>query len=306
MVLASFFFASMTVCVKYASSGFNAAELLFARGLLGVFFIWTLAQHQKISLVTKYPGMHAWRSFVGVIAMGCWFYAIALLPLATAITLNYMSSLWIATFIVAGTLLHWRPSSESRFLTSMQMALVFTVLIGFAGVVLMLRPSVQQNQALAALIGLCSGLCSAFAYMQVSALSRIGEPEVRTVFYFSVGTVVAGLIGTAIWGTSTIGTGAWSWRPAVWIVPLGFFATLGQLCMTRAYASAGNSSGTLVVANLQYLGIVFGGLYGIVLFDERLPLSGWFGMALIVASGVIATVLRSREKEKPASLDAAG
>jgi S-adenosylmethionine uptake transporter len=60
--------------------------------------------------------------------------------------------------------------------------------------------------------------------------------------------------------------------------------------MTRAYASGA----TMAVASLQYSGIVFAALYGIAIFGDRLPLSGWIGMALIIASGIAATVLRNR------------
>ena len=73
-------------------------------------------------------------------------------------------------------------------------------------------------------------------------------------------------------------------------LPVGLLASLGQMCMTRAYSQGA----TLVVANLQYSGIVFGALYGMMLFDDQLPLTGWIGMALIVASGILATVLRER------------
>ena len=90
------------------------------------------------------------------------------------------------------------------------------------------------------------------------------------------------------------GTSEWHWRPALWLIPLGVLASLGQLCMTRAYTLAKTRSATLVVANLQYSGIVFGAIYSIVLFGERLPLIGWAGMALIMASGIAATVLRAR------------
>ena len=44
---------------------------------------------------------------------------------------------------------------------------------------------------IAGLVGLLSGLSAAFAYMQVMALSRLGEPEARTVFYFAVGSAIA-------------------------------------------------------------------------------------------------------------------
>ena len=105
MLAAAFFFATMAVCVKFASVYFNSAELVFYRGLLGMFFMWALARTRGVALATRYPGMHMWRSLVGVISLGAWFYAIAQLPLATAMTLNYMSSVWIATFLVGGALL---------------------------------------------------------------------------------------------------------------------------------------------------------------------------------------------------------
>lgn len=288
MVLAAFLFASMGVCVKLASAYFNSAELVCYRGLIGIFILWWLARSQGVTLGTRHPGMHAWRSLIGVTSLGAWFYAIAYLPLPTAMTLNYMSSVWVAAFLIGGALLAWRPSGlQPR--PPLQGTLVVTVLVGFAGVVLMLRPSISDNQGFAALIGLCSGLTAALAYMQVVALSRLGEPETRTVFYFALGSAVAG-------GGAMLFTGASDWPgwPALWLLPLGMFAALGQLCMTRAYSRAKTARGTLVVANLQYSGIVFGSIYGIALFGDRLPLIGWIGMALIIGSGITATVLRSR------------
>lgn len=50
----------------------------------------------------------------------------------------------------------------------------------------MLQPSFAQEQTLPALLGLGSGVLSAMAYMQVVALSRIGEPEARTVFFLAL------------------------------------------------------------------------------------------------------------------------
>lgn len=284
MLLASFFFATMAVCVKIASSWFNSAELVFYRGLLGMLFMWVWARSRGVSLATPYPGMHAWRSLVGVFSLGAWFYSLAYLPLATAMTLNYMSSVWIAAFLVGGALIAWNPRSGVS-VPLRQGPLALTVLAGFVGVLMMLRPTIDQDQVFAGLVGLLSGLTSAFAYMQVMALGRLGEPEVRTVFYFAVGSAVAGGAGMAVTGASP-----WEWSHAWWLLPVGLLASLGQLCMTRAYAKGA----TLVVANLQYSGIVMGALYSLLLFGDHIPLLGWAGMALIVGSGIAATVLRSR------------
>ncbi|MBI2771689.1 MAG: DMT family transporter [Burkholderiales bacterium] len=284
MLLAAALFATMAVCVKIASAWFTSAELVAWRGLLGVLFMWVLARSRGVSLATKYPGMHAWRSLVGVLSLGAWFYAIAWLPLATAMTLNYMSSVWVAAFLIGGALLKWMPASpgEPR---RRQGPLVATVVAGFVGVVLMLQPTIEQNQLLAGVVGLSSGLLAALAYMQVMALGKLGESELRTVFYFAVMSAVAGALGVAFTGLSP-----WDWAHALWLIPIGMLASLGQLCMTRAYSHGA----TLVVANLQYSGIVFGAIYSVVLFGDRISAAGWAGMALIVASGIAATVLRAR------------
>jgi S-adenosylmethionine uptake transporter len=283
MLLAAAFFATMGVCVKFGSQHFNSAELVFYRGVVGVIFLSILAKQQQVSLRTQYPGMHLWRSAIGVSSLSAWFYAIAHLPLATAMTLNYMSSVWIAAFIVGGSLVNWNPQ-DGRSAWS-QGPLALSVIAGFVGVVMMLRPTVDQNQIFAGLIGLMSGFGAAFAYMQVMALGRLGEPASRTVFYFALGTAVAGLIGMGFAGVSE-----WHWQHAVWLLPVGVFASLGQLCMTRAYSQGA----TLVVANLQYSGIVFAALYSLLLFGDDIPLVGWAGMALIVVSGMTATLLRAR------------
>jgi S-adenosylmethionine uptake transporter len=280
MILASLFFATMSVCIKYAAPHFNTFELVFYRGLIGMAFLAMLCKAQNVPLRTQIPMMHVWRSVIGVASLSAWFYAIAHLPLATAMTLNYMSGVWVAAFLIGGTLVMGRVQDIGR-----QGPLVLTVIAGFSGVVMILRPTIEQNQLFAGVIGLLSGFGAALAYMQVAALGRLGEPESRTVFYFSVGTTVVG--GVAILFT---GASPWSWPAALWLLPIGVLAALGQLSMTMAYTKGS----TLVVANLQYSGIVFAALYGLFLFGDQIPWIGWAGMLLIVASGIAATALRSR------------
>jgi len=280
MVLGAFFFATMGVAVKYASASFNTFEIVFYRGLISIAFVAVVLRGRGTPLKTPVPFMHAWRSVVGGAALTAWFYAIAQLPLATAMTLNYMSGIWVAAFIVGGAILYGK--------TERQGPLLATVLMGFGGVVLTLRPTIDQNQLFAGLIGLLSGMSAALAYLQVTALGRVGEPVGRTVLYFAIGTTATGALGTLFAGFTP-----WaqiSWQAAVWLVPIGVLASLGQWCMTRAYAHGH----TLVVASLQYSGIVFASLYSLLLFGDRMPLSAWLGIVLIVASGVAATFLRER------------
>mgnify|MGYP000020448311 FL=1 len=285
MVLASFLFASMGVCVKLASSNFNAFELVLYRGLVGMVFMALIVQARGSGLRTRFPGMQAWRSLIGVISLIAWFYAIAYLPLATAVTLNYMSSIWVAAFLIGGALLYTRGPMQPR-----QGLLMLTVLTGFGGVVMILRPTLEQNQLFAGLIGLMSGLLAALAYIQVTALGRVGEPEERTVFYFALGSALGGGIGVMFTGLSE-----WNWEAAVWLLPIGVLASMAQWCMTRAYSQGP----TLVAANLQYSGIVFAALYSLLLFGDQIPLLGWLGMLVIVVSGVVATALRTKTLPNP-------
>lgn len=280
MVLASFFFATMGVGVKIASATFSTAELVFYRGLVSLVFMYAVLRARGTPIKTPVPTMHLWRSVVGALSLAAWFYAIAHLPLATAMTLNYMSGIWVAAFIVGGGLFYGQAGRHGP--------LLLTVMAGFVGVIMVLRPTLDQQQLFAGLIGLLSGISAALAYLQVTALGRAGEPESRTVFYFSLGSALAGLLGIAVDGHTPLSQ--ISWQAAIWLLPIGILASLGQWCMTRAYARGS----TLLVASLQYVGIVFAALYSLLLFGDQITPLAWAGIALIVSSGVAATVLRTR------------
>jgi S-adenosylmethionine uptake transporter len=280
MVLASFFFATMAVGIKYASQSFHTFELVFYRGLVSIVFMAAVMRARGTPWRTPVPGMHLTRSAVGVISLGSWFYAIAHLPLATAMTLNYMSGVWVAAFIFGGALMYGKAEKQGP--------LLLTVLLGFAGVVLTLRPTMDKEQMFAGVVGLLSGLGAALAYMQVTALGKVGEPDERTVFYFSGGSAFIGLVGMAVTETTS-----WSqvrWQDAAWVIPIGVLASMGQWAMTRAY----RKGATLVVASMQYSGIVFAVLYSLVLFGDEMDPLGLLGIGIIVISGILATVVRAR------------
>ncbi len=282
MVLASLFFSVMSVCVKFAAEHFSTFELVFYRGAIGTLLMAYACQRKGISLQTRVPKMHTWRAFTGVVSLAAWFYAIAYLPLATAMTLNYMSGIWVAAFLVGATLWKGNLLDAKR-----QLPVVLSVVISFLGVIMILRPTIEQNQVLAGLVGLSSGMIAAMAYIQVAELGREGEPVERTVFYFSLAATVSGALVMLFTGTSE-----WIWPQAWLLLPIGILAALGQWCMTRAY----NDGATMVVANLQYSGIVFSALFGLFLFGDQIPWIGWGGILVIVMSGIAATALSGRNK----------
>jgi S-adenosylmethionine uptake transporter len=277
IVLASFLFATMGVCVKLASTQYTAGEIVFYRSLTGALAMLAIARWQGGRVATAIPAMHFWRSLTGVVSLCLWFYALGNLPLATAMTLNYMSSVWMALFLIGGAVALGTARVDGR--------MVLTVLLGFAGVALVLRPTIERQQLWHGLMGLLSGLFAAMAYLQVTALGRAGEPEYRVVFYFSLGGVVVG-------GLSLLWTGMHAHSPGgiALLLAVGVLATAAQLLMTRAYSTGA----TLVNASLQYLGIAFAYGWGLLLFDDHLHAPAVVGMILIVGAGLFATILRTR------------
>jgi S-adenosylmethionine uptake transporter len=279
MVTASLLFAAMGVCVKWASSQYGTGEIVFYRGLTGALMMTLLSRRGGRSLRTALPAMHFGRCVVGVSALLLWFFSIGHLPLATAVTLNYTSSVWMALFMIGGTAVMGQRAG------GVDLRLVATVLVGFAGVALVLRPTIERDQLWYGLLGLGSGVLSAMAYLQVMTLGRAGEPEYRVVFYFSLTGMAAG---------AAIATGVHGWhghdlRGAALLLSIGTLATAAQMMMTRAYAIGA----TLANAALQYLGIVFSFAFGVLLFGDPVTWMALAGMALIIGAGLAATRLRS-------------
>jgi len=286
MLVASLLFAVMGGCVKLAATHYGIAEIVFYRSLIGCVALAAFVRLQGLSLATPLPWVHLRRGVAGTIALSLWFFATTALPLGTAMTLNYASSLYVAALVVIAAVTRGRR---------VNWPLATTVLIGFGGVLMVLQPSINPEQAVAGLAGLASGLLSAVAYWHVRELGRLGEPEWRTVFWFTLTGMALGLAGTLITGFSVHTA-----RGVLLLLAIGITATLAQLAMTRAYG-AGR---TLLTANLQYSAIVFATTIGVVFFADRIPAIGWIGIATIIGSGVLATLFTARNATPAA--DAAG
>jgi S-adenosylmethionine uptake transporter len=222
---------------------------------------------KRIPLSTTQWRGHLWRGLSGTIAMMLYFYCITTLPLATAITLNYTS----AIFLTVLTLVVYKD----RF----HLSLTASLALGFTGVVLLLHPTFEREQFGNGILGLASGLLAAVALMNVRQLGLLGEPAVRVVFYFNL--------------VATLLSGAWIAQTEVhsitlsnlWLLlGMGVSATFAQISMTHAY----RVGQTQVVSTLSYSTIVFASLFGLILWNETLPFGSWLGIALIVGSGMLS------------------
>jgi drug/metabolite transporter (DMT)-like permease len=267
MLVAALGFAVMGALVKIGAAKFSPAELVFYRSAFGLLAIYAFIFAKKLPLKTPVFAKQMSRAVVGFISLVLFFYAIAHLNLATAITLNYTSPLFLALFMPF--MLHEKPKK----------ILYLAVVIGFIGIILLLKPTLQNNDALAGALGLASGAGAAIAYINVKQLGNLHEPDWRTVYYFTL--------------VSTIASGAWlifqqftaiSWQDLPLLIGLGVSATIAQLAMTRAYRT-GN---TLTVASLAYVTVVLASLFGVLFWQEQLSKAEWLAIGLIILSGVIS------------------
>ena len=280
MLAAGLAFSLMGAFVKLGAEHFSAAELVFYRSLVQMAGAYAMLAHAGGTVKTKRFGMHVHRGVSGFVSLFMFFYALTTLPVATAMTLNYSSPLFLALLLTF--LARERPGGM----------LIGTVLLGFAGVLLLLRPAVHADQLWPFAVGLASGAISSVAYWNVRELVRAHEPEARVVFYFAL----FACLGSLVW----MAPQAWhavTWAN-VWILAgVGVMGTLGQLFMTRAYGQGK----TLVTAALSYSGIVFSSVLGIAFFGDQLPWFAWLGMALIVIAGIIAVQLQpgARRNDAP-------
>lgn len=280
MLVAAFFFAIMGVLVKLGAEKFGSVELVFYRSLFGLVFIYVLTRLRRQSLKTQLMGTHMKRGILGFASLLCFFYALSELPLATAISLNYTSPLFLALALTI--MLHEKPRK----------VLIAAVVLGFVGVTLLLRPSLHVDEFIAGTIGLLSGAMAGVVYVHVTQLGRAGEPDWRTVFYF---TLVCTL-GCALWMLFMHFTPL-AWEDLPVLLGLGVVATIAQLAMTRAY----RTGSPLVVGSLAYTTVLLASLFGVLLWNETLSADRWLAVGIIILSGVMSVLSTPRTSPNTSS-----
>ena len=267
-------FSIMGICIRYASHTVDNYTIVFFRNVVGLILFLPFIFKQGTGFVkTEKLWMHTWRSIVGLAAMYGFFYAIAHLKLSNAMVFTYSSPIFIP--VIA-----WLFLKEK-----ITIAMLCAAGLGFIGVFCVAKPD-QGLLNWISVIGIASSLLASMAFVTVRALTQTEPPE-RIVFYFC-------LIGSAL----SVIPMFWMWRTyhvkeLLFLIGAGILANVSQIFMSHAYrlAPAGQ------IAPVNYMAIIFAGMWGFLLWNEVPDVYSMIGFSFILLAILLCSPLTQRQKK---------
>ena len=259
LMTSALLFSIMGVCIRFASETVDNPTVVFFRNAVGLFiFIPMLLKHGFSFIKTDKLWMHTWRSIVGLAAMYGFFYAIAHLKLSNAMVFSYSSPIFIP--LIAYLFLKERISK----------GMIIAAVIGLMGVLLVAKPDQGVFNAIS-FIGLGACFLSAMAFVTVRALTNTEPPE-RIVFYFCIfGTLISSIPMYWHWRVFTI-------KELALLITAGLLANISQLFMSYAYSLAPAGQ----IGPMNYIAIIFAGIWGFVFWHEIPDLYSILGISIIL------------------------
>lgn len=277
MLVSSLFFAATGAFGKILSANMSSVEVVFFRNLIGVILI-------SYALFKNRPKQHGgnlplllFRAFIGVISLLAFFYNIANIGLAEAFT--YAKTAPIFLSIIAAFFLKEKMGKFGWI----------SVFIGFIGVFFIMQPNVGISKA--DLMGIINGIFAALAYASVRGLRKYYDPRVIVFTFVFVGALIPGIC--MIFGefysdpnfdfmiAKFVMPSIKDW---IFIVIMGICGVIFQTYLTKAYAASKKAG---IVSAVSYSDIVFSLFFGLLLGDNLPNILAWFGIILIVLSGIL-------------------
>ncbi len=262
---AGLMFALAGVAIKMAGASLGSVDILFWRNVLSLAILlpW-IVRRWPGALQPVHGGLMAMRGVAVVASLLCYYYAVQVLPLAEAVLLNFSSAIFVP---LLGFLL-FRFGLDRRVLIA--------VLVGFAGVALILKPGTDLFRP-AALIGLTSGMLGGLAAVAVWRMPEEESPVRIAVWFALIGIVITSgpmLIDPVL-------PPAEAWPP---LIALGLFSTAAHILFARGCLVAPADR----VSPLDYTAVLFAAAFGWLIWGEAVDWLLAAGAALIVAGAVIA------------------
>lgn len=259
ILLAALAYAGMGVLVKLGGDGLTDEQLVFMRNAVCLVI---LLPFLRVPLKTKVLKMHLIRAGAGLLNMYCFFISIRYILLADAMVLNNTMPLFIP-------LVMWVWKREK-----IPLPLVPGLVLGFLGVVLILRPSVNLFQP-ASLLALASGIFMSISMAGIRLMTFV-EPIARILFYyFSITTAISAI--PLMWGWNAP-------TPLLWgiLVGVGICAALYQWALTKGYQLASAAR----VSPLIYMAVILSGLFDWLIWHKIPTWMTVVGIALVISGAI--------------------
>ncbi len=269
----------MAVCIRLASKTQHAFEIAFFRNFFGLVFTLPLFfRHGLGILKTEKLPLYLFRCFIGTIGMLSGFWAIVHLPLAQAVAISYSTPLFvtIGAVWVLGEVVRVRRWAA--------------VLIGFIGVIILLRPGADTFTG-ASLVALLAALMSASVAISIKFLARTEKPDAIVIYTTLLWVPMSLIPALMVWQMPS----GITW---LWLVLCGMFGTMAHMCWTRAL-QLGDAS---MLTPISFLQVLVVGIFGFWLFDEPIDRYTFVG-ALIIFGSNIYIAHREIQLAKPTTTD---
>jgi drug/metabolite transporter (DMT)-like permease len=288
-------FSVNDVAIKFLSGGYALHQVILIRAFVAMAFILYVihvSERGWSQIATSRPGAHLLRVIIVMVSNVTFFVGLAVMPLADAVAVAYVSPLVVTLLSIVFL---GETVGPRRWLA---------VIVGMAGVIIMLRPGAGVIQPAALLV-----LISAILYASGNLLARhMGgtESAMTLSFYVQSGFIVVSL-AMGLWaGDGHLATDdplwAFLFRPWIWppladwpiFIATGLSVGIGGLMVTQAYRTA--EAG--LIAPFEYVGMPMAILWGLLIFGTFPDAVAWVGIALICGSGLFVlyreTVVRRR------------
>ncbi len=269
-------FALMMAIVRKVSAEIHPFEVAFFRNLFGLMLMAPWLFRAGIGVLrTGRFSVHVVRATFGLGAMLSLFLALSLLPLAEVTALTFTAPL----FGTVGAALLFKERVRARRWTA--------TIVGLIGAVIILRPGTATLQP-ASLVALASAVLMAAAMLSIKSLSRTEHPNAIVIMMGLLMTPASLVPALFVWTTPSRTT---------WLLLLGMgvAATVGQVCLTRAFAAADASA----LLPLDFSRLVFASLIGFAMFGEVPDVWTWVGAGIIVAATVYIAHREARTYPRP-------
>ena len=271
LVLASFFFSLMTVCVKNIDNRIPIYELVFFRSLLSLCITLFIIKIKKISPWGNNKPLLIIRGLLGTSALICIFYAIRNMPLSISTVIQYTYPIFISIF--AGIFIDEKINRN----------IVFALVIGWLGIFVILNPTQLSNinteiENIWVSIAFIGSICTALAYVTVKKLAFTENIYVIIEYFPLVSLVTLSPIVVIKWVTPNL-------NELIWIIGIGLFTQLGQTFLTKGLKKLPASE----ASTINYLQVLFGSMWGILIFSEKLNLNFLLGALLVLLGTFFST-----------------